>query len=249
MAKKSHNQDYLELTSRQTRILFALIKEYCEVGETCGSKELKEKYRFEFSSATIRNETAELRELGYLFQPFINAPSCPTEKAFKLFVNKLISGLGAANKQQQDMRKQILELQAKQENMNRDIARLLSLQTDALSFAVNAKSENINGIKHLLNGKTDQAPVSEVLEFLDNLDQYKQFLLTDNSSEKDKKIRTVFGNESSVLPLSKGYALVATEIEVAGEKTVVGIISQTHMLTNPKKISAIEAISNAMGKK
>jgi transcriptional regulator of heat shock response len=249
MPKKSTQQNQNELSQRQTKILFALIKEYCEIGETCGSKELMEKYKFEFSSATIRNEMVVLREKGYLFQPFINAPSCPTEMAFKLFVNKLIAGLGVANKQQQEMRNQILELQARQENMNRDIARLLSTQTDALSFAVNSKSENVTGIRHLLEGKTDQAPVSEVLEFLDNLDTYKQHLLTDGSDNEQRKIKTIFGSESSVLPLGPGYALVATEIELEGERTVVGIISPTHLLTNPKKLSAIEAISNALGKK
>ncbi len=238
-----------EISSRQSKILFALIKEYCETSETCGSKELKEKYGFDFSSATIRNETMALRELGYLYQPFINASSCPTEKAFKLFVNQLIAGLTVANKHQQEMKNQIMELQQKQESMGREIGRLVSLQTDSLTFTVSANSETITGMKHLLSGQSEDTPVSAVLDFLDNLDKHKKHLLNSKSNVKTKKgknIQTVFGSENNILPLGKGYALIATEVIVGNEKTVVGIISPTHLLTNPKKLSTLEAISKAL---
>jgi transcriptional regulator of heat shock response len=247
--KKSPSDQY-QITPRQTKILFALVKEYCEVGITCGSLELQQKYGFEFSSATIRNEMASLRENGYLYQPFINSSSCPTEKAFKLFVNQLIAGLTVATKQQQEMKAQILSLQERQENMNKEIAKLISTQTDSLGFSLSAKSENINGIKHLLSGQSDQTPVSEVLEFLDNLDKYKHHLLLENNPTpkgKKAKIQTIFGSENNVLPLGKGYALVATEVMVGNEKTVVGIISPTHLLANQKKLSTLEAISKVFG--
>jgi transcriptional regulator of heat shock response len=148
------------------------------------------------------------------------------------------------------MNNQILELQQNQEDMNRKIARLVSKQTDSLSFSVSANSESVTGIKHLLQGQIDQAPVSEVLEFLDNLDEYKQFLLTDQTiqQKKSRKIKTVFGAENGVLPLGKGYTLVATEILIGTEKTVIGIISPTHLLTNPKKLLTLEAISKALEK-
>jgi transcriptional regulator of heat shock response len=237
------------ITVRQSKILFALIKEYCETGETCGSKELKEKYNFDFSSATIRNETMYLREVGYLYQPFINSSSCPTEKAFKLFVNQLISGLTVANKHQQDMRNQILELQQKQDSMNKEITKLISMQTDSLTFAVSERTENITGMKHLFNSQNEDKTIMEVLDFLDNLDKHKHHLLNSEANirtKKGKKMQTIFGTENTILPLGKGYALIATEVVVGNEKTVVGIISPTHLLTNPKKLSTLEAISKAL---
>ena len=252
---QSHNSDQIndQLTPRQTKILFALIKEYCETSQTLGSKELKEKYGFEFSSATIRNETVELRQMGYLYQPFINSSSCPTEKAFKMFVNQLIAGLSVANRQQQEMRTQIMELQSKQENMNREIAKLISMQTDSLSFAVSANSENITGMKHLVNNSTshmEDTKISEVLDFLDNISHHKQHLLNSPeaklTSTKNHKMKTIFGSDNAIMPLGKGYALVSTEIMIDNQKTIVGIISPTHLLTNPKKISALEAISKAL---
>ena len=244
----NNQKQHVDINARQAKLLFALIKEYCENGETVGSKELKEKYGFEFSSATIRNEFVSLRDLGYLYQPFINSPSCPTEKAYKLFVNQLISGLGQAKKNQSELHKKILELQTKQENMNKEIARLLSTQTDALSFSLTKNNESISGIKHLLKYSPESAPVSTILDFLDNIDQHKHKLLegdntTSTSSKKGKVIKTVFGEENTEIPLGEGYTLLATDIVVNNEKTVIGIISPTHLLANVKKLQTIESIS------
>ena len=248
-------KNLLDLTTRQTKLLFALIKEYCEAGETCGSKELKEKYGFDFSSATIRNELVSLRDMGYLYQPFINSSSCPTEKAFKLFVNQLIAGLGNSNKQQQELRSQIVDLQNRQEMMSKEIARLVSTQTDTFSFAISENSDSTSGMKHLF--ESENQPVSEILDFIDNLDKYKHHLLTDKTTpnvkgKKGKQIKTIFGSdfgtENNILPLGKGYALVATEIMVNNEKTMIGIISPTHLLANIKKLQTIEAFAEIFQK-
>jgi transcriptional regulator of heat shock response len=236
-----------DLSVRQAKLLFALIKEYCENGETIGSKELKEKYGFEFSSATIRNELVLLRELGYLYQPFINGPSCPTEKSYKIFVNQLIAGLGQANKNQQELHNKILELQEKQENMNKEIAKLLSSQTDTLSFSLTKDNESIAGMKHLLTSDPKVTPISDVLNFLDNIETHKQILLGDSTSstmsKKGKVIKTVFGAENTEMPLGEGYTLLATDIMVNNEKTVIGIISPTHLLANVRKLQTMESIS------
>ena len=244
----NHQKPPIDINTRQAKLLFALIKEYCENGETIGSKELKERYGFEFSSATIRNELVILRDLGYLYQPFINSPSCPTEKAYKLFVNQLITGLGQANKNQSDLHQKILELQSRQENMNKEIARLLSTQTDTLSFSLTKDTESISGIKYLLKYSPESAPVSTILDFLDNIDHHKHKLLegdntTSTSSKKGKVIKTVFGEENTEIPLGEGYTLLATDIMVNNEKTVIGIISPTHLLANVKKLQTMESIS------
>ncbi len=254
------SKNILDLTTRQTKLLFALIKEYCEAGETCGSKELKEKYGFDFSSATIRNELVSLRDMGYLYQPFINSSSSPTEKAFKLFVNQLIAGLGNSNKQQQELRNQIVDLQNRQEMMSKEIARLVATQTDTFSFAISENSDSTSGMKHLFESNPDNQPVSEILDFIDNLDKYKHHLLTDQTTpnvkgKKGKQIKTIFGSdfgtdslENNVLPLGKGYALVATEIMLNNEKTMIGIISPTHLLANIKKLQTIEAFAEIFQK-
>ncbi len=242
------------LTSRQRNLLFALIKEYCEFGLSVGSKELRDKYGFRFSPATIRNELARLRDLGYLYQPFTNASSQPTEKAFKIFINQLIIGLQVTSKQQQELKQQILEMEGKQANLQKELTRLLAFNTGGVGFSVNREKENVVGIKNLLANPSN-GQVSDILDFLDNLDNYKQFLLEapkDKSKTKSdakkpfQKLTTLIGTENPVLPLGKGYAMVATEIYLDNEKTIVGLITPTHVLARKKNLQLIQSIGEIL---
>jgi len=248
------------LTSRQKNLLFAVIKEYCETGQSVGSKEIKDKYDFEFSPATIRNEFATLRDLGFLYQPFTNASNQPTEIAFKLFVNQLIAGLGVTNKRQNDFKKQIIEMQKNQASLNKEISRLLAFQGGGVGFSVDEKGESITGISNLLS-IPGEAKVADILDFLDNLDSYKKPLLEGTSdlsstnqivnfeakNQKVKKpIKAIFGMENPVLPLGKGYAMVATEVYVGNKKNVIGLIAPNHLLARKQNLELIEAISNAL---
>lgn len=76
-----------ELTERQTRILGAIVEEYAEVATPVGSKLLSK--IFNVSSATIRNEMAELEKAGYIEQPHTSAGRIPTDKGYRLYVNTL----------------------------------------------------------------------------------------------------------------------------------------------------------------
>jgi heat-inducible transcriptional repressor len=241
-----------QLSPRQRNLLFAIVKEYCDFGQSVGSKELKDKYGFHFSSATIRNELARLRELDYLFQPFLNSSSKPTEKAFKLFISQLILGLQVTTKQQQELKKQIVEMEQKQGNLSKEISKLLAFQTGGVAFSVNQDIENISGMKNLLEAPAD-GKVSDILEFLDNLDSYKQFLLAGEVSSSKagpaQSIHAVIGGENPVLPLGRGYAMVTTEVFLQGqEKSVVGLITPIHLLAKEKNLELLEALSKVLRK-
>jgi transcriptional regulator of heat shock response len=238
-----------DLTPRQIKILFTVVKEYCDTGETIGSNELREKYHFEFSPATIRNELVILRNKEYLHQPFVNAPSQPTEKSFKLFINQLISGLGQSNKRHSDLQQKIHDLQDKHENLSKEIARLISEQTNSVGFSLTSSGDSVSGVKHLLGKGFDNIEsgnsIEGVLDFLDNLDQHKNLL---EDSSMTSNITTVFGGDSKSIPLSKGYTLVATRVNVGDEETVIGLISPTHLLASSKKIQALDNLQKEFNK-
>lgn len=252
-----------ELTKRQRNLLFAIIKEYCDNNESIGSSELALKYGFEFSPATIRNELVELRKKEFLFQPFTNAPSQPTEKAFKLFINRLMDGVQATNKQQILMAQKIRELQEKHAQMNKEIAKLLAEQVGGVGFSLTRDEETIKGIPNLLK-HGGEGKVSDILNFLDNLDEYKQHLLPGaqavmESSETEVKsklyeernvMKMILGGENPVVPIGKGYAMVSTEVELEdGEKSVVGVITPIQLLAKKKNLQLIEAINKTFGSK
>ena len=252
MPRKSIADPETNLTIRQKNLLFAVIKEYCDNNESIGSKELKEKYGFSFSSATIRNELVELRDLGYLYQPYTNASSKPTEKSFKLFVSQLIMGLQVTSRQQKELKQQISDMEKKEAKLSKEISRLLSVTTGGVGFVLDKNQENISGIGNLLNAP-GEGKVSEVLEFLDNLDSYKGFLLEggpkENNKNLDANIHTVFAGDHPILPLGRGYAMVATEIYMPeGEKSVVGLVMPIQFLAKEKNLELLNALNNMLGK-
>ena len=81
----------MALSERKERILGLLTDAYIRTGEPVGSKWLMEQMDNAVSSATIRNEMAELAALGYLEQPHASAGRVPTPKAFRLYIDKLMT--------------------------------------------------------------------------------------------------------------------------------------------------------------
>ncbi len=234
-----------ELTTRQRNLLFAVVKEYCEFGLTVSSKDLKEKYGFTISPATIRNEFASLRELGFLYQPFTNASSQPTEKAFKMFINQILVGVSSTFKQHLQLKHELVEMQKKQETLDKEISRLLALQTGGVGFAVSQSGENISGLKNLLNGES----LPEMLDFLERIDQHKGVLLDLDKKAENQELMTIFGSENAVLPLGKGYALVASKAIINNEKTVFGILAQPQILGRKKTLQILNSISQILNEK
>ncbi len=80
-----------ELSERSRRILHAIVTEFIESGEPVGSRTLSKKYGIAVSPATIRNVMSDLEEGGFLYQPHTSAGRLPTEKAFRLYVDSLMT--------------------------------------------------------------------------------------------------------------------------------------------------------------
>ena len=80
----------IELSERKKRILQAIIEAHIAYGEPVGSKYLAQDKQLACSSATIRNEMAELEELGYLEQPHTSAGRVPSEMGYRFYVDALL---------------------------------------------------------------------------------------------------------------------------------------------------------------
>ena len=80
------------LTERQYEVLMAIVFEYIHTGEPVGSRSLSKKYLTRVSAATIRNEMADLEEMGYITQPHTSAGRIPTSRAFRVYVDSILEG-------------------------------------------------------------------------------------------------------------------------------------------------------------
>jgi heat-inducible transcriptional repressor len=104
----------MELTERKKKILAAVVREYIRTAEPVGSKTIAATAHLGCSSATIRNELAELVSLGFLEQPHTSAGRVPTAQGYRMYVNEL------------------MELEALTPEETEEIDRSLSVRTDAL---------------------------------------------------------------------------------------------------------------------
>lgn len=79
-----------ELSGRKKAILKAVVESYIENGDPVGSKSLQQLPGMKCSSATIRNEMAELEDMGYLEQPHTSAGRVPSQLGYRFYVDQLI---------------------------------------------------------------------------------------------------------------------------------------------------------------
>lgn len=80
----------MELSERKKKILRAVVENYVRTAEPVGSKAILELADLNVSSATIRNDLADLTEKGYLEQPHTSAGRIPSPKGYRLYVNELM---------------------------------------------------------------------------------------------------------------------------------------------------------------
>ncbi len=78
------------MNDRKVKILEAIIHDYIKTGEPVGSRTISKKYDLGVSSATIRNEMADLEELGYIAQPHTSAGRIPSDLGYRLYVDQLM---------------------------------------------------------------------------------------------------------------------------------------------------------------
>ena len=79
------------LSDRSKRVLQAIIEEYINTAEPVSSSTIVEDYGLEYSTATIRNDMAELEQMGYLEKPHTSAGRVPSAKGYRFYVDELLN--------------------------------------------------------------------------------------------------------------------------------------------------------------
>lgn len=78
------------IDDRKIKILEAIINDYIKTGEPVGSRTIAKNHNLGVGSATIRNEMADLEDMGYLEQPHTSAGRIPSSKGYRLYVDSLM---------------------------------------------------------------------------------------------------------------------------------------------------------------
>src|SRR5579872_5234277 len=131
-----------ELDPRKETILRAIIIEYVGTAEPIGSEALLQRYELGVRSATIRNEMAEMSDLGYLEQPHTSAGRIPSDMGYRYYVDRLLEDRRVGETARQQVKQIASEGDALQELL-RDTARILSRITRLLTVATTIRDHQV----------------------------------------------------------------------------------------------------------
>jgi len=135
------------LTERQRMILSAIIDDYIRSAEPIGSRSISKRGDVGFSPATIRNEMADLEELGYLEQPHTSAGRIPSIKGYRYYVDHLVKLGEVSEGDLTTIRSFFAEKMNQMEEMIQHAATILSSLTNYTSIVLGPETFT-NSLKH-----------------------------------------------------------------------------------------------------
>ena len=126
----------MELSERKKKVLRSVVDLYIRTAEPVGSKAITELPDMKYSSATIRNEMAELTAMGYLEQPHTSAGRVPSAAGYRLYVDELMADYRLSIDEANSIHTAIEEKMQQVDKMVEKVAKLVSQATDLPAISV-----------------------------------------------------------------------------------------------------------------
>ena len=149
----------MQLDERKTKILQAIIRNYLETGEPVGSRTISKYTDLNLSSATIRNEMADLEELGYILQPHTSAGRIPSDKGYRFYVDSMME---EKEREVVEMKEMLLERQDKMEVLLKQVAKVLAQNTNYATM-ISAPQTHHNKLKFIQLSRVDANQILAVI--------------------------------------------------------------------------------------
>ncbi len=149
----------MELDERKFKILKAIVRNYLETGEPVGSRTISKYTDLNLSSATIRNEMADLEELGYIIQPHTSEGRIPSDAGYRLYVDRM---LAEKEKEVDEMKELLLQKEEKIDSLLKQAAKLLAVNTNYAAM-ISAPSYNQNKLKFIQLSRLDSNQLLAVI--------------------------------------------------------------------------------------
>jgi len=132
-----------ELSERKKLILKAIIDAHIENGEPVGSKSLTQNKQISCSSATIRNEMAELEELGFLEQPHTSAGRIPSEAGYRFYVDWLMDRYNLTQNEMAELQRSLRQKQNELDAIMQTAVSLAAKLTNYTALSIKPRQPRI----------------------------------------------------------------------------------------------------------
>ena len=189
------------MDNRKKRILQAIVEEYIETAEPVSSGSIVKKYRLDLSSATIRNEMADLEKVGLIEKTHTSSGRVPSARGYRLYVDELMNdkniSIGEIKYIQSKMMEKINEI----EDLTKIATSTISEVTHYTTVAIGPKTgmQNIDEIKFVLLGSRMLMAV-----ILTDTGIIKETIIKFNQDITDEQVETlnfIFNNKLKGKPL------------------------------------------------
>lgn len=131
------------VTERQLEIVLAVVYEFIRTGEPAGSRTISKKYLKGNSPATIRNEMADLEEMGYLYQAHTSSGRLPTSKAYRLYVDSIMQRRRSVPLEAETWMQEIRNRREGIESLLTQVTQLLGKATNCIGVAALSALEEV----------------------------------------------------------------------------------------------------------
>ncbi len=147
------------LDERKLKILQTIVKNYLETGEPVGSRTISKNTDLNLSSATIRNEMADLEEMGLITQLHTSSGRIPSDKGYRLYVDHMME---EKEKEVRQMQEVLLEKEEKMEQLLKQVAKVLAVNTNYATM-ITAPSSKANKLKFIQLSRVDSEHILAVI--------------------------------------------------------------------------------------
>jgi heat-inducible transcriptional repressor len=230
------------LTERKRLILQAVIDDYVKSAEPVGSRTISKRADVSFSPATIRNEMADLEELGYLAQPHTSAGRIPSNKGYRFYVDHLMKlerlAMGDVGKIKMMFAEQFVEF----EQVIQQTASVLSELTNYTSIVLGPEVFDTT-LKHIqLVPISQDAAVAIIVTNTGYVENKKIAIPPGISISEMEKLVNLLNHKLSGVPLfqlkSRLYSEIAFELKKHFERyqEMVKILEQTLVTEKEERI-------------
>ena len=164
-----------QLSERKKLILKAIVEAHIEGGEPVGSKYIMQNNLLTCSSATIRNEMAELEQMGYLIQPHTSAGRVPSEAGYRFYVDSLVEQYARTTREVVQINQILKTKMAEIDQILDTASRLASSMTNYTGIAVKPRANSVSIAKF------------EIISIDEN--NFAMVMITSTGAVKTKKLK------------------------------------------------------------
>lgn len=230
------------LTERQLFLLQLLVNDYILSAEPVGSRSIAKRDDVHYSPATIRNELADLEEMGYLEKTHMSSGRVPSEKGYRFYVDHLLSPIMLTDKEMSDIRRVYHQQFTETEQLIRMTARLLSEFTNYTAIMLGPELLETK-LRHIeLIKLSEEQGVIIIVTDTGHVENKLVSFPEGVNTEDIEKIVNILNEKLNMVPLYQLQSRLDTEIRdvlkqnVSSYERVMDLLSEGLTISDPEKI-------------